>query len=400
MGVAQAIAIVKIDSVVVNAGTNVTVNITAINVTDLANFVINVTYDPSVAIVVDAKNNPAFGQEVNNLEHASEGWVKLGTFNTGPGVSGDVVLSTLTFKAVGNPGEFTYLNLTVEEFFDSNENDIPYTVENGTLIIRDIIPPVITFVSPTPSNNVAINQKYVIINVTSNEPLSQATIHIEIQNKTGRFILELPMKKKTDTNWWINFTPSTDVIMNYRVEGSDLSGNNNSTDIRSLKISGYPPIIDVDVPAKIIQNVPANITITIYDATPSTYKVLKNGTVVKQGTYDVLQSIEVPIDTSKSRIWNYTIWANDSFGNFNQTSILLKVQKLLPLPGLTRPPKDLNGDGVLDDFNGNGRLDFDDLVEFYWHMDWMKQNYPISMVDQNGDGNLDFNDVVELFKRI
>ena len=67
------------------------------------------------------------------------------------------------------------------------------------------------------------------------------------------------------------------------------------------------------------------MTVAIYDATPSTYKILKNGSLIKQGTYEPFQLFNVSIDTSQVGTWNYTIWANDSFNNINQTSVIIEI---------------------------------------------------------------------------
>ena len=126
----------KIDKKSANAGETVTVNITALNVTDLANFDITVEYNPSVVIVTNAENNPAFGTPINNLEYASEGWVRIASLNLGEGKSGDVLISTLTLKAVGNGGDKSNLNLTVNTFVNSSEGDIQFTVSNGSFTVE------------------------------------------------------------------------------------------------------------------------------------------------------------------------------------------------------------------------------------------------------------------------
>ncbi len=71
-------------------------------------------------------------------------------------------------------------------------------------------------------------------------------------------------------------------------------------------------------------------------------------------------------------------------------------------PGLTNLPRDLTGDGLYQDVNGNGRLDFDDVVTYYQNMDWMRDNagVGISPFDYNGNGRIDFDDVVTLYQTL
>lgn len=64
------------------------------------------------------------------------------------------------------------------------------------------------------------------------------------------------------------------------------------------------------------------------------------------------------------------------------------------------PPTDPDGDGLYEDINGNGLVDFDDVVEFFQHFEWIEANWPTNIVDFNGNELVDFDDVVELFKEV
>jgi len=133
--VEKAKTILKVEDGSASTGETTKVNITAMDVTDLANFDITVEYDPSVVNVTGVSVNPSFGASVCNLEHASEGWVRIASLNTDEGQNGNVWLATLTLKALGNSGDKSYLNLTVNAILDSYEVDIPFTVQNGTFTV-------------------------------------------------------------------------------------------------------------------------------------------------------------------------------------------------------------------------------------------------------------------------
>ncbi|MEN6517948.1 MAG: S8 family serine peptidase [Methanospirillum sp.] len=68
----------------------------------------------------------------------------------------------------------------------------------------------------------------------------------------------------------------------------------------------------------------------------------------------------------------------------------------VPLPG-GGAPRDLDGDGVYDDVNGNGRADFADVVLYFNQMTWIAENEPVSAFDFSVNGRIDFADVVALF---
>ncbi|MDQ1253188.1 MAG: hypothetical protein QG646_2338 [Euryarchaeota archaeon] len=56
-----------------------------------------------------------------------------------------------------------------------------------------------------------------------------------------------------------------------------------------------------------------------------------------------------------------------------------------------------NNDGLYEDINGNGRLDFDDVVVYFNNMIWITQKGLIAYFDYNHNSRIDFNDVVLLF---
>lgn len=66
---------------------------------------------------------------------------------------------------------------------------------------------------------------------------------------------------------------------------------------------------------------------------------------------------------------------------------------LLCSPVSAFAPMDLNGDGLYEDLNENGILDFDDVVKLYEGLDSLN----VSEYDFNGDSVLDFGDVETLY---
>ncbi|MCH7652262.1 MAG: PKD domain-containing protein [Chloroflexi bacterium] len=69
----------------------------------------------------------------------------------------------------------------------------------------------------------------------------------------------------------------------------------------------------------------------------------------------------------------------------------------LQLPGMPAPVQDLDGDGKAEDINGNGRLDFADLVTLFQHLNSpVVQDNP-DYFDYNDNGKVDMGDVLALF---
>ena len=68
---------------------------------------------------------------------------------------------------------------------------------------------------------------------------------------------------------------------------------------------------------------------------------------------------------------------------------------LVSLPG-SGTPRDLDGDGLYEDLNGDGIHDYQDTVLYFNNFDWIGENEPVSLFDFNGNGMIDFGDIVEL----
>jgi PKD repeat protein len=82
---------------------------------------------------------------------------------------------------------------------------------------------------------------------------------------------------------------------------------------------------------------------------------------------------------------------------------VLEVVRVLGLPPVEEnlpPPRDLDGDGLYEDVNGNGRLDYDDVVKFFRHFDDPVITQYSRYYDFNRNGRLDYDDIVELFKKV
>jgi parallel beta-helix repeat protein len=78
----------------------------------------------------------------------------------------------------------------------------------------------------------------------------------------------------------------------------------------------------------------------------------------------------------------------------------ITITGVVHLPGYTNTPTDPDGDGIYEDLNANGRLDFADVVLYFNQMTWIAANEPIAAFDLNGNGRIDFADIVALFNEI
>lgn len=103
---------------------------------------INLTYDPGVVQVTAVEGNELFDIFTSNI---IDGTVSMlgtnSTFLTTP-----VKFADVTVKAVGEPGDYTPLNLTINELRDEEGRPIyPREVSNGSVSITAAVPVYNTF---------------------------------------------------------------------------------------------------------------------------------------------------------------------------------------------------------------------------------------------------------------
>jgi len=105
---------------------------------------------------------------------------------------------------------------------------------NTTTIVKekDITPPEITFVAPTPADGAMINMNYVNINVTLNETCSIVYLNWNGVNET---------MNGSGTNFYLNKTGLLDAQYAYKVYANDTAGNMGESDTRVVTIDTTPP---------------------------------------------------------------------------------------------------------------------------------------------------------------
>ena len=133
-------AVVSIDDIFMEADENAVTQITINNVSYLGVADITLTFDPSVVHIVSVTNSDFdfLWPVINN----SAGTARIGGMDYGDGLYGNVKFGEVTFKAVGEHGEISVLNMSLKELKEAGpiETTIPATVDKGTAYIN--LPPV------------------------------------------------------------------------------------------------------------------------------------------------------------------------------------------------------------------------------------------------------------------
>jgi len=173
--------------------------------------------------------------------------------------------------------------------------------------------------------------------------------------------------------------------------------NENGTDSKLATIT----VSEKPVPVIPVADFSANVTEGYAPLSVQFTDLSENATSVNWDFGDGNNSTEKnPIHTY-SAAGNYTV--NLTVSNENGTAsklatINVSTRSVLPVfPGYNNPPTDPDQDGLDEDVNGNGILDFDDVVAYYDNMDWIEENLPLDLFDYNSNGLIDFDDVVKLY---
>jgi len=92
----------------------------------------------------------------------------------------------------------------------------------------DIVPPVLNYVYPTPLNNDIKTVNWTYINITSNEPLLNASL---VFNSSTYYMMQL-----NSTSWYYNLSILYDGLYTYYVSGNDTANNYITLETRNVSV--------------------------------------------------------------------------------------------------------------------------------------------------------------------
>ncbi len=133
-------------------------------------------------------------------------------------------------------------------------------------------------------------------------------------------------------------------VYNYTLVVYDESGNSNADTVMVTVQDTTAPIVDHPDDVQYEYGTTGHaITWNPSDATPATYEILRNGTVVESGTWDG-SPITIDIDGLDVGVYNYTLIVYDESGNSNTDTVIVTVRDTTP-PTIDHPPDLHIGEG-------------------------------------------------------
>ena len=187
-------------------------------------------------------------------------------------------------------------------------------VSETRVLTVDTIPPTITFVPPTPNNEVT-NETFAFINVTVDEDLYQALLEWSGANES---------MQGSGQNWFKNKTNLPNGNYTFRVWGQDYAGNWNLTEERWVYINAsvdlVPPLLGFLPPtpdnASFVSDTSVVINVSHVEDNPDTLKLNWNGV---NETYSYSGSYTAIPKSVTDGAYTYYVWANDTLGYSSQT---------------------------------------------------------------------------------
>ncbi|MCM1987633.1 NosD domain-containing protein [Methanococcoides seepicolus] len=177
-------------------------------------------------------------------------------------------------------------------------------------------------------------------------------------------------------------------------------------------LSGYNLTVDIVDPtiAEIVNiEYPAWATLNESSSMPGTsiyLRVLDGDNIVQAGAEDVVLAT-LTVSGKEFGSTGLTIRLSDEGmddDSGNSINALFSTGALevtmRPIPGKTLSAGDLNSDGLYEDLTGDGTFSFVDVEVFFNNKEWIEANHPVECSDFNGNSRIDFDDVVKLFEMV
>jgi hypothetical protein len=205
---------------------------------------------------------------------------------------------------------------------NENSSSVTFTV--------DSVSPLIDYGIGTENNNTFFNRNWIYVNVTVTE-LNEKNITFLIYNTTG----EVNSTTYTDGTRIINWTNLPNGGYIYNVTVIDFSENSNTTSTRTLTLDTTNPNINLTYPTNTsYTSVQTQLNYTLSETNQDICWYSLNGGSTNT-TITCGQNVTGLNSGQGSSNW--TVWANDSAGNLNSSSVTFFVDSVNPTIDYVNP---------------------------------------------------------------
>ncbi|MBI3334051.1 right-handed parallel beta-helix repeat-containing protein [Candidatus Pacearchaeota archaeon] len=194
----------------------------------------------------------------------------------------------------------------------------------------DSIVPVPSFVSPSESTSMNLSRNLIHVNVSVSENNLQ-TIVVRLYNSSGIVFTNT----STTSSFYLNYSGLNDGIYSFNATANDTAGNVNDTETRIIRIDTIQPVVSIAAPLnQTYTSVQSTLDYSVSDAQIKTCWYSLNlgvtNTTVACGT-----NVSGLNSGQGSSTWR--VYANDSAGNTNSTSVTFFIDSVNPSVQFVEP---------------------------------------------------------------
>ena len=200
---------------------------------------------------------------------------------------------------------------------------------NGTFA-GDSVFPLISYVFPSENNDSYLSRNYVLINITvSDSFLSNVSVYLF--NASGI----VNISNSTGTALFVNFSELFDGVYYFNATAADSSNNRNWTETRTVTIDSLKPRVSVSLPLNVsYASSQGRLNYTVFDDYLQACWYSLNGGV---SNTSVTCGNNVTGLTSVEGSNTWIVYANDSAGNMNSSSVSFVVDTIAPAVFINYP---------------------------------------------------------------
>jgi hypothetical protein len=191
----------------------------------------------------------------------------------------------------------------------------------------DVIPPTVTFVAPTPSNNSNLSKTWIDVNVTTADAFAISNVTVYIYNSSGSLVTS-NSSSISNSSFFTNFTGLANGVYYLNATINDTSGNNNTAGTLNITLDTVSPAINFVFPTD-ATNTSLNITNLVINVTATdSLSGLKNLTIFLYNESGVLENTSnttssplfVNFTGLRNGIYYFNATAFDQANNSNSTA--------------------------------------------------------------------------------
>lgn len=357
--------------------------------TGLSGFRFNIAVSNPGIATIDAVTIPSFGITDSDITSGSSAMIMAADLSeiVNPG---DTNITLASVDITGVAAGSTAISVAIERLDGDDGFGFAATVQAGTFSVINS-GPVVTLAS---SANLAEGQSLAANGSFSDPDSASWSATVDYDDGVGSQPLSL-----SGNQFSLNHTYSDDGAFSVTVTITDGDGNMGVA-VLNATVSNVAPALQL----------PSNAVVDDSNTYQGSGSFTDPGNDTWSGTIDygdgsgVQQlalngkSFSPDHDYADYGIYQVSVTISDDDGAATVGSFSVEIRHICPQhTGLPAPSTDLNGDNKCEDVNGNGRLDFADIVYFFQNLIALISDGHTKDLDFNDNGILDMADIVELF---